>query len=336
MRAVKVIGLVFATIILLGVVALGAAWIFNPLATEIVLSDPTPDGRRVDEGDLIANFYSAKSSDAASNRTPAILLLGGSEGGIGVAVTKMALALQAENYAVLTMSYFGAPGQTKILEYVPLELFDQAIDWLKSQTNIDASRLGVMGVSKGAEAALIVATRHRELSAVVAAMPSNVAWQGIDSNILKQIMTPPGGSWSLEGEPIPYLPYVREYVEGPLDLYVKSLAKLANHPDSHIAVEKIGAPVLLICGEADTLWPSCDMARQVESRSKNRQGPQIKVLAFADAGHAGVGLPLDAEHPSFDQLASVGGTARGNNAARRDGWAELLRYLATAFESSGS
>lgn len=329
MRIAKIAGLTVAAIILLLLTAFGALWIFNPFAPAIIVSDPEPHGYRIQSDDFIANFYPAEHSDKA----PAILLLGGSEGGMGPSVTQMALALRQENYAVMTLSYFGGPEQIDILEHVPLEGFDLAIEWLKSRSDVDKDRLGVMGVSKGAEAALIVATRHPELRAVIAGMPSSVVWQGINPNLLKQIFIPPDGSWSLGGEVVTYLPYIDEYVSGPMpfELYAKSLERLPDHPDAVIPVETIDATVLLICGEADTLWPSCDMARQIEERAEERQGPQINLLAFEAAGHAGFGIPLDPDHSKFDQLASIGGTAEGNNAARRDGWEALLLYLETAF-----
>ena len=275
----------------------------------------------------MANYYPVESS----KKRPAILLLGGSEGGIGPAISKMALELQKEGFAALSLSYFGAPGQSKTLEHIPLERFDQAIDWLASQPNIDSDRLGVMGISKGAEAALIIASRRPNLRATVAAMPSHVAWQGIDPNLLKQIMDPPGGSWSANDEPIPYLPYVREYVSSPLELYIKSLETLPEHPDAIIAVKNIKADVLLICGEMDSLWPSCDMARQLEIRAHNLQGPEIQILAFDDVGHAGVGLPLELGSPNFDRLGSLGGTPEANNRARRDGWLVIIEFFRNTF-----
>jgi len=328
MRIMKILGLLVSGIVLLFIMVFAAIWVFNPFAPEVVVSDPAPHGYRIDDEVLVANFYPVESTAPA----PAILLLGGSEGGINPGT---ALALQKEGYAVLALSYFGASGQPKELELIPLELFDHAIGWLKSQPDVDAERLGVMGISKGAEAALIVASRHPELRAVIAGMPSNVVWQGINPNLLKQIITPPDGSWSLNGEPTPYLPYdVEEVTTNPLDLYVNSLAKLSEYPDAIIPVEEIEASILLICGEKDALWPSCDMSRQIEKRAAQRQGPDIILLAFDKAGHTGVGNPIAADHPNFERLASLGGTADDNNAARHKGWATILTYLSDTLKST--
>lgn len=328
MRILKISGLIVGVLIALFVATFGAVWIFNPFGQSIVVSDPTPHGQRITEDALIANFYPV----AGPGKHPAILLLGGSEGGIGSGITNLAIALHEQNYAVMTVSYFGGPEQPKKLELIPLEQFDRALSWLKSQPGVEAQALAVIGVSKGAEAALLIATRHPELRGVIAAMPSSVAWQGVDPNILKQILTPPDGSWALGGEPIPFVPYVEEFPGGVLDLYVDSLAAASSQSEAFIPIETLDIPVLLICGELDTLWPSCDMARQIESRAIERQGPEVTVLAYNEAGHAGFGLALDTDHPSFDRLASLGGTAESNNAARLDSWLKSLDYLQAAFD----
>ena len=328
MRSLKALGLFVGGVVVLFIMAFGAIWIFNPFAPAVVVSDPEPYGYRIDDEVLIANFYPVENTDPA----PAILFLGGSEGGIGQGT---ALALQKEGYAVLVPSYFRAPGQSRALELVPLELFDRAISWLMSQPDINSDRIGIMGISKGAEAALIVASRHPELRAVIAGMPSNVAWQGVNPNLLKQIITPPGGSWSLNGNPIPYLPYnVEEVTTNPLDLYLNSLATLSEYPDAIIPIEEIAAPILLICGEKDTLWPSCDMSRQIETRATQQQGPSIKLLAFDDAGHFGVGHPIEVDHPSFEVLASLGGSINDNSAARHKGWTAILAHLNDTLKST--
>ena len=76
-------------------------------------------------------------------------------------------------------AYFRGPGQNPDLELIPLELFSSALRWLSRQPEVDPSGLGILGGSKGAEAALLVAVRHPELKAVIAALPSSVVWPGI-------------------------------------------------------------------------------------------------------------------------------------------------------------
>lgn len=327
MRILRFIGYAVLTVVVLAVVGLVAVYILNPFAPPVAMSDPGATGRRVTEGGLVANYFPPPSP----GEHPGVLVLGGSEGGLGGGGLRIAQALQKEGYAVLQLSYFRAPGQSDVLELIPLELFDQALAWLNVQPGVDGERLAIVGGSKGAEAALIVAARHPELRAVVAGMPSSVAWQGIDWNFMNYMIDPPGGSWSLASKPIPFVPYVQEYTQSLVDLYAKSLARLPQHQDAIIPIERSAASILLICGAADQLWPSCPMAEQVKARADASGKPTVTVLAYPAAGHAVLGLPVDKSNPNYDRLDSLGGTDDGNNAARVDGWPKTLQHLRAAF-----
>lgn len=334
MKPLRIVMSVLAIIAFFAVAALAAIWFLDLGTPEVVVVDPSPDGRRIEQDGLLANYFAPTGEGAH----PGILLLGGSEGGLGEGVSRVARELQAQGYAVLHISYFGAPGQSRRLERIPLETFDRGLEFLAAQPEVDPSRLAVIGGSKGAEAALIVAARHPELRAAIAAMPSNVVWQGIDWNILKMILTPPDGSWSLDGATVPFLPYGRPENPGGAiaEIYRAGLAKIGDHPQAVIPVENARAAILLICGEADTLWPSCDMADAVKARSSTEGGPAVDVLAYADAGHAVFGIAIEDEDPRFERLASLGGSAAGNNAARKDAWPRMLRFMAEAFEEGAT
>jgi dienelactone hydrolase len=294
-----------------GVYFLKARAMFNKI--EIVR--PGPTGRRIDEGGIFANYFPAKAN------SPAMLLLGGSEGGLGAGTRDAAKALQAEGFSVLTPSYFGAPRQPKHLELVPLETFDRALAWLRVQPEVDATRIAIAGVSKGAEAALLVATRHPELRGVFAGVPSSVVWPGIVFGKLKT-----KSSWTLHGRSLPFVPY------GPFrfkmllgdvgSVYTDGLKHVAQHEDAAIPIEKIKVPVLLVCGESDKLWPSCAMSRQLAARG----GSNVTVLAYPNAGHLSVGPPLAESDENYSKLGFLGGTVAGNNAARAESWPKILDF----------
>ena len=140
-----------------------------------MVGDPGPDGVRIDKDGVFANFFLAKRS----GKRPAILLLGGSEGGLQPGGGGPIGPLIAEGYDVLYLCYFGCPGTPPQLANVPLETFDRGLAFLRAQPGVDPKRIAIVGGSKGAEAALLVASRDPKLKAVVAGMPSSVAWPGI-------------------------------------------------------------------------------------------------------------------------------------------------------------
>jgi uncharacterized protein len=185
-------------------------------------------------------------------------------------------------------------------------------------------------VSKGAEAALLIAARDSEIDAVVAGVPSSVVWPGIAWDATSSTQ-PLGSSWSEKGQPVPYLPYGKpRQMTKIADLYLEGLTRLGEFPAAVIPVERVRGRVLLVCGEADTLWPSCEMSRAVAARARAHQTPQVTLLAYEHAGHAAIGRPSPAGAPPSPMLAATGGTVEGNHAARTDGWPKVVAFLKEA------
>ena len=230
-------------------------------------------------------------------------------------------------YAVLQVAYFDAPGLPKDLALIPLEYFKTAIDWLRARPDGDPDRIGIVGGSIGGEVALSVASHYPEIRAIVAAMPSGVVWPGI-------IHSPgePPSTFTLAGKPLPYLPYGMPF-STVYNLYAKGLLALGQHKNAIIPVERINGPVMLICGKSDTLWPSCPMSEQVVARLKAKNFRySVKLLEYPDAGHGVFGKPFDPNSAGFAALPKEGGSAKGNNAARRDSWARAMAFLDAALK----
>ena len=319
-----------------GVAALlGAAALFKELAPEryglpvIEVLEPGPTGQRIDEGALFGNYFPAPGPGPH----PAVLLIGGSEGGLGGGAQHMALSLQERGFSVFHLAYFGAPGQSDALERIPLELFDKGLDWLKAQPDVDPARMAVMGASKGAEAALLVASRRPDLRAVVAGMPTSVAWNGVNWASGGQSER---ASWSAGGKEVPTMPFGDwNQADGIISVYrtIEDPAQQAAAARAAIPVERAHAAVLLVCGEAETMWPACPMARQVEARSKAHSGPPVTVLAYDAAGHLVFGPPIAPDHSFYPRLGAYGGSIEGNAAARIDSWPKVVTFLQRATES---
>ena len=159
--------LLLTAVVTMALIVIASAALFflaRSAFNRIDIVDPGPTGRRVQEAGLFANYYPT----SIPGQHPATLLLGGSEGGIGEGADFVARTLQEEGFSVLVPSYFGAPGQPRHLELVPLETFDRALEWLRAQPEVDTDQLVIAGASKGAEAALLIAARHKEVRAVAA------------------------------------------------------------------------------------------------------------------------------------------------------------------------
>ena len=116
------------------------------------------------------------------------------------------------------------------LEEVPLERFGPALDTLASIS----LRLAVIGVSKGAEAALLLAAGDARITAVAAFAPSSVVWAGLAGR--------QRSSWTRGGLPLPFVPYDETWVSDDDSALV---------PRALRAVARRGTPVGAHPGRAD-------------------------------------------------------------------------------------
>lgn len=311
-------------VILVAMVGFGAWTFLSREPRAIVVADAGADGRRVEIGGMPANFYPA----SGPGPHPAVLLLGGSEGGLKEERNAVARQLSAAGYSVLYQAYFETSEDNRALERVPLEIFDRAIDWLAREGGADPARIAVMGHSKGAEAALLVAGRNPDIAAVIAGMPSDVVWQGFDFNSID--VASRGSSWTASGRDLPFVSYITppwyEWMTGGqatlAKMYQTSWDARGKVPDAAIELKSITAPVLLVCGSKDEIWPSCTMARAAAQRL-----PDATLLAYDKAGHWAFGPADQISERDRKLLGRLGGTAEADLAARRDQWPKILALL---------
>ncbi len=265
--------------------------------------------RPVEAEGLVAKLY----LPAGEGPHPGVLVLGGSGGGIGWQEDTAAV-LAEHGFAALALAYFGMEGLPAGLELIPLEYFEKALAALVADPAVDAGRLGVVGVSKGGEAALLLASRLPRLRAVVAFVPSSHVFQSIADG------WPRTSSWSHGGEPLPFVPYARVEFSNLAELYAASLEEEAAAAAA-IPVEQIQGPILLLSGEADTLWPSAAMsAAVVERLERHGFAHEVVHVAYPGAGH-GISSIRDGV---ADRL---GGTEEGNREAQLDARERMLAFL---------
>lgn len=282
---------------------------------------PTPPTTVIREDGLVAEYYAA---DPATASRGAVLVLGGSEGGLDGS-RGIARRLAAEGLDALAVAYFGEPGLPTKLDMVPVEPVGRGLAWLQARPE-GAEPIAVVGVSKGAELALLTASRDGRIRAVVAGAPSSVVWQGID-----QTGGPTGGSWTAAGEAVPYVPYdMTNGFRGIYSLYADSLAKAA--PEAEIPVERIAGPILLVSASDDGVWPAADMAGRIQARlSANAFAHPVESLVYDGAGHAVFGAPIAVVTPQMQAIFGfLGGTPEGLTVARADGWPKVVAFLKTA------
>lgn len=238
---------------------------------------------------------------------PGVLRIGGAEGGIAVGDAE---TIASEGYAVFAIAYFGIEGLPADLEEVPLEYFGKAIDWMKGTPSIDSSKLAVVGISRGSTLALLLPTVYDDFDAVVALAPSHVTWQ---SSYLDWDRYAERSSFTWRGKAIPYVPYdfSNEAAMVGCDetaacakMYEHSLKQYDRVRDALIPVEQIHAPILLLSGKADSMWPSSAMGDLIMQRLDRAKHPyEHRHVAYENAGHCGINRCYDHAPLSGDQAA---------------------------------
>ena len=237
-------------------------------------------------------------------RSPAVLLFGGSEGGLTTG--GIAALLAAHGYPTLALAYFGEPGLPRNLLRIRLEYFAHALRWLAAQRGVDPGELVVAGISRGSEAAQLVAVHYPGLvHAVVALVPSNAAVCGIPRVRGTNPVRCHGPAWTFRGRAIPYSAAANPFAADAI-------------PD-----ERIRGPIFLDCGGQDALWPSCLMAHAIVRRLRAHHFTHtVTLLEYRNAGH-GVGFLL----PYDPIYLPTGGTISADQRARAAGWPRLLAFL---------
>lgn len=184
---------------------------------------------------------------------------------------------------------------------VPIDPLERAAERLHG---MGYEKVGLWGISKGAELALTAASLLPGLiNTVVAVAPMNTVCQGFAKEKGIQIM--PGSAWSFHGEEVPYSSFgLEKFPLGQVlrkslkarevtmfDLYMP-LVRNPN-PAAVIRVEKITGPVLLISSKMDTMWPSGPAAERIVERLREKNFPYpYQHLAYDYGSHLFVPMEL--------------------------------------------
>jgi dienelactone hydrolase len=151
----------------------------------------------------------------------------------------------------------------------------------------------LIGYSRGAEGALVIASYEPHLfSAVVANSPSS----NINSYDVR------GSSWEFRGKPLPV---------------------------GSIPVANIRIPVLLSDGGQDLVWPSAASAATIMQELRAAHDPEPYTnLYYPGAGHAYAGAPPYFPNSETGSSGNLhGGTEQANALAAEQFWPKMIQFI---------
>ena len=273
---------------------------------------------------------------------PVVIVLSGSGGGFDL---DKAAALSRHGFATLALAYFGIPPLPAWLHRIPLDYFEAALVWLASLPELDLERIAALGVSRGSELALLLATKFPQIRSVVAFAPSSVAWAagGRDKSSGEAIPC-----WTWRGEPVPFAPLpLRSFMfrsvvpvavaRRPVmfrNLFRAGLRNREAIAQAAIPVEQIGGPIMLISGGDDHVWPAAEMCEAILARLTNHRFPHaVEYRNYPHAGHMlrYPYLPTTSRQSRNRHLRnarfSFGGAASADADANADSWRRAIAFL---------
>ncbi len=290
---------------------------------------------------LYADFY----RPPGAGPFPTVIVFGGSEGGLaGGQLTGAGLV--REGFAVLAIAYWSVPGKPSSMSRIPLEIFQRAVQRARQLPDVRTSKIAVLGVSRGGEAALLAgASFPNDVQAVVAVVPSGFAWAAPGSSTTS--------TWTLDGGDVPFLAWptagntVVQRDAGSsvsfgappfLAAYRQALdAGLAER--AAIPVESIAGPVLMVAASDDGIWPSCPLSSPAFDRLTDAghvlaRGDQF--ICFSGAGHSinpsRAGFPLAdlIDRGTTSPRTGYGGSAVADDRANQQLWPLTRDFLQNA------
>ena len=196
----------------------------------------------------------------------------------------------------LSVSLFGAEGLPDSPDNIPVDMFIPAVKYLREKKNIE--HISIYGQSMGSIFAVLAAQYIGGFENLIMVSPTHVPFEGT----LKDKKTMTGRSVATwKGEDIPFVK---------ADFSKTKAAKYYRHPESsckvtgmwiayhdaykdesaslkaRLNVEKTGARILLIAGDADEAWPAEYSVRLIEKDLKEKgYDRDVKVIVYPHGSH---------------------------------------------------
>ncbi|MGK0317813.1 MAG: dipeptidyl aminopeptidase/acylaminoacyl peptidase [Saprospiraceae bacterium] len=222
-----------------------------------------------------------------SERQPLIVAFGGGGGGNDWArdyLKEKRDSLNNKGYAVLAIGYFKSNGAPKSLDRISLDAISDTILSIAKHSKIDASKIALIGGSRGGELVLNLASRFSHFKAVIAMSTSNVSFPAITWSANTS-------SWTYKNKEVPYVPASLETISPALkgDLYTAHAMMLEDKEavrKAEIQVENINGPILIMSGKNDDQWPATSMSNRIMERLKKNNFKYYNQHIVLDGGHA--------------------------------------------------
>ncbi|XP_065796206.1 peroxisomal succinyl-coenzyme A thioesterase-like [Muntiacus reevesi] len=286
-------------------------------------------GRAVHERDFLAP--GVRREPVRAGRVRATLFLPPGSGpfpgiidifGIGGGLLEYRASLLAgHGFATLALAYYDFDDLPKKFDVIHLEYFEEALCYMLQHTQIKGPRIGLLGISLGADICLSMASFLKNISATVSINGSGFSGHRVihykDSNI------PPLGH---------DLRRVKVAFSGLLDIVDirNDIVRGCENP-CMIPIEKAQGPILFIVGQDDHNWRSEFYAQIASERLQAHGKEKPQIISYPGAGHyiEPPYFPMcpASLHKLLDKPVMWGGEPRAHSKAQVDAWKQILTFF---------
>lgn len=207
---------------------------------------------------------------------------------------KPALWLNAHGVSALAIGVYGTKETPADQSQIPIEYITKACEWLKQ---CGYQKIGVLGLSFGAEMGLYAASVCRDISLTIAISGFDRVFEGV---LGRGTQYPSGkSSFTMGGEDVPFQSlcltkeaYIKRMADEKKahgenygrDMWEEAIQKAPN-ADAVIPVERICGRVLLLGSQTDTCWDSTGAAARMEARIASGGSAEVRRVDYPHACH---------------------------------------------------
>lgn len=252
-----------------------------------------------------------------------VVVYGGSEGSPAY---WQAQELSEHGFEVLALYFFGQENQKPTLADIPLEQFDEVVDYIKKNVK-NPTPISAMGISKGAEFTATLAARGYPIDNLINLTPADHNYPGLDFS--SQDEKP---SFTQDGQPVPFATFragdpkvgfklMWDGITGYPTEYRPSYENAAANADAgtEIDLSKFKGHALFLAGDQDKMWQG-----DVATQNLVKQSSKFESVIYKDAGHI---FTDDIEKMGNGWQIMFGGTVDGNAAAADESMKLIVKRL---------
>ncbi|XP_070613529.1 acyl-coenzyme A thioesterase 1-like [Erythrolamprus reginae] len=249
---------------------------------------------------------------------PALIDLYGSGGGL---VEYRASLLASRGFVTLAVAFLDFEDLPDFPEFLDLDYFGEAIEFLQKQQKVKSMNIGVLGLSKGADLAVALAAFYPDIQAAV-----SISGTGVNVFIPLKV----------KGHIIPPHPYDIEkakVADVPNALNISEMMDDPKDPSTwpcRIPVERSFSKYLFLCGQDDQNLKSQMFCQEAVSRLQ-QNGRHVEFYCYPGAGHLleppYMPLCYTSFHKIWGTLLVWGGKWKEHAEAQEDAWRRILAFF---------